>query len=195
MDGVIKLTDLIPDNLNANLGTYIGEKLLDTSFERFGAGRSILIDKYNNIIAGNKSTTAALENGINEAVVVETTGEKLVVVKRTDIDLNTKEGREMAIADNGISKQNLRWDKVALTQIEERWGSDPKDWGVEIEKFEVVEYKPSTNPVRENHEITEEDVEKAKGKIKEKIDVHRKTQNLMDVCCPECGYRFEIKRF
>lgn len=195
MDGVIKLTDLIPDDQNANLGTYIGEKLLDTSFEKFGAGRSILIDKYNNIIAGNKSTTAALENGIDEAIVVETTGEKLVVVKRTDIDLNTKEGREMAIADNGISKQNLRWDKVALTQIEERWGSDPKDWGVEIEKFEAEEYKPNLNPVQGDYETTGEDIEKAKNKIKEKIDTHRVPQNLMEVCCPECGYIFEIKRY
>ena len=101
-NGLVKITDLIPDGMNANSGSEVGRKLLHDSFAEFGAGRSILIDKNNNIIAGNKSASAALENGMREAIVVETEGDTLVVVRRTDVDIDTKKGRGMAIADNAI---------------------------------------------------------------------------------------------
>ena len=59
-----KLSDLIPDNLNANKGTEYGANLIEKSFREFGAGRSILIDKNNRIIAGNKSVDTASSIGL-----------------------------------------------------------------------------------------------------------------------------------
>lgn len=104
---LIKKSDLIPDNKNFNKGSQLGQELIKKSISKFGAGRSILIDKNNRIIAGNKTT----ENFEGEDVlVIETTGEKLIAVKRTDIDLDSPEGREMALADNATAKENIFFD-------------------------------------------------------------------------------------
>ena len=96
---VAKIEDLVPDDKNFNKGTEKGQKLIENSFSQFGAGRSILIDKNNKIIAGNKSVENATIIGLEDVIIVETTGDKLVAVKRTDIDLDSKEGREMALAE------------------------------------------------------------------------------------------------
>ena len=115
---------IIPDNANANRGTLEGRELLNKSFRELGAGRSILLDKNNRIIAGNKSTEAAIEAGLDEVIVVETDGDVLVAVKRTDLDLSTKKGRDMALADNVTGEKNLSWDESALQYVSERWGVD-----------------------------------------------------------------------
>ena len=47
------LADLTPDGENFNRHTEFGQKLLEDSLRKFGAGRSILVDKDGNIIAGN----------------------------------------------------------------------------------------------------------------------------------------------
>ena len=40
-----KISDLIPDKKNFNKHTEFGTSLLENSLRKFGAGRSILIDK------------------------------------------------------------------------------------------------------------------------------------------------------
>ena len=53
------LADLTPDGENFNRHTEFGQKLLEDSLRKFGAGRSILVDKDGNIIAGNSTTETA----------------------------------------------------------------------------------------------------------------------------------------
>jgi len=124
------IDELVPDNLNANRGTEYGTHLLEKSFRELGAGRSLLLDKNNRIIAGNKSTETAAAIGLKNVIIVETDGTQLVAVKRTDIDLDSKQGRELAIADNATSKANLQWEPQAIAKIEEGWGVVPADWGI-----------------------------------------------------------------
>lgn len=128
-----RITDLVGDNLNFNKGTQYGDHLMDESLRQFGLGRSILIDKNNRIIAGNKTTEKAGELGFEDVLVVETDGKTLVAVKRTDIDLDSRAGRELALADNATSKANLEWDEDAITKAAEEFGIVPTDWGVDIE--------------------------------------------------------------
>lgn len=128
------LDTLIPDNLNANKGTEYGGHLMEKSFRELGAGRSILIDKNNRIIAGNKSTETAAAIGLKDVIIVETDGTKLVAVKRTDIDIDSKQGRELALADNATSKANLDWDNEAIQQIQDEWGVEIEDWGISIDE-------------------------------------------------------------
>lgn len=111
----MKITDLQPDEHNANKGTQRGLTALDNSLRKYGAGRSILIDKNNKIIAGNKTTERAVDIGLDEVIVVETDGSKLVAVKRTDLDLETdKEARELAYYDNRVAQLDLDWDIPTL---------------------------------------------------------------------------------
>lgn len=110
----IDITKLIPDTKNANKGTQRGTAMLKHSLSSLGAGRSVLVDKAGRIIAGNKTIQAAIEAGITDVIEVETTGDAIVAVKRIDIDLDSKKGHELAIADNRVGEVNLEWDAEAL---------------------------------------------------------------------------------
>lgn len=143
----VKIDTLVPDDKNYNLGTQYGQHLIEESLRKFGAGRSVLLDKNNRIIAGNKTIENAAAIGMDNVIVVETTGDKVVAVKRTDIDLDTKEGREMALADNATSAVNLRWDEDALKQAETEFGIAPSEWGVDVAPMESA---ADETPVRDN---------------------------------------------
>jgi hypothetical protein bfra3_11761 len=123
---------LIPDNKNFNKGTQFGEHLMDESLRKFGLGRSILLDKNNRIISGNKTTEKAGELGYEKVLVIETDGSTLVAVKRNDIDLDSTVGRELALADNATSKANLSWDEEMIMQCAEQFDFDPEEWGVSM---------------------------------------------------------------
>ena len=126
------IESLVPDNKNFNKGTQYGDHLMDESLRRFGLGRSILIDKNNRIIAGNKTAEKAADIGFTDVVVVEVDGNQLVAVKRKDIDLDSAKGRELALADNATGKANLAWDEELISAMAEKWDFEPGDWGVEI---------------------------------------------------------------
>ena len=142
-----KLENLVLDDLNANMGTEYGTHLIEKSFRELGAGRSILLDKNNRIIAGNKSTETAVASGFKDVIIVETDGTQLVAVKRTDIDIDSKHGRELALADNATSKANLQWEPKAIAQIQEQWDVDPEDWGIIIPEDEEDELEEDNEAV------------------------------------------------
>lgn len=131
------ISDLKFDDKNFNDHTEFGMSLLEKSLQDYGAGRSILIDKNNNIIAGNGIVEAAAQAGIENVRIVETQGDELVAVKRTDVDLNTQKGREMAFADNATASVDLSWNKDNIGEFftpedTEKWGVD-LDWEKEQE--------------------------------------------------------------
>ena len=114
---VIDIGELAQDTHNFNRGNEQGQQLMERSFKELGAGRSILLDRNGNIIAGNKSQKAAIAAGIKRVRVIETTGDELVAVKRTDVDIDTAEGRKMAYLDNLTTQVNLTWDvRAPFTQ-------------------------------------------------------------------------------
>ena len=134
-----KIADLIQDDRNLNKGTEEGRKLIEKSLRKFGAGRSVLIDKNNRIIAGNKTHENAEAIGMDDVIIVETDGRKLVAVKRTDIDLDSPEGREMALADNATVKVDLQWDTEQLESVAEDFDIDSEEWGVSEEEKKATE--------------------------------------------------------
>jgi len=106
------ITQANQDSHNANKGTERGEAALDDSLTQFGAGRSLLLDKNNNLIAGNKTQKAAIKAGLTKMIVVETTGDEVVAVKRMDMDLSSetdKRARQLAYYDNEV--QILDYDR------------------------------------------------------------------------------------
>lgn len=129
MNKALKIKDLIPDDNNFNKGSEYGNSLIEKSFRKFGAGRSILIDKNNRIIAGNKSVENAGAIGLDDVQIIESDGKRLIAVKRMDIDLDSPEGREMALADNATAKANIVFDAEL---IEAEVGEAVcEEWGVE----------------------------------------------------------------
>jgi len=132
----IKISDLIPDDKNFNKGTEYGNSLIEKSLRKFGAGRSILIDKNNRIIAGNKTIENAAAIGLEDLQIIESDGTKIIAVKRTDIDLDSKAGRELALADNATAKANIDWDIETTFEVANEFGFDAGDWG--INNFETA---------------------------------------------------------
>lgn len=123
-----KISDLKFDDKNFNDHTEFGMSLLEKSLHDYGAGRSILIDKNNNIIAGNGIVEAAAQAGIEKVKIVETIGDEIVAVKRTDVELNTEFGREMAFADNATASVDLSWNEDNIKEFFTE--EDTKDWGI-----------------------------------------------------------------
>lgn len=155
-----KIDQLIPDDKNLNKHTEFGSSLLEKSVTKFGLGRSILLDKNNRIIAGNGITETAGANGLEDVIIVETTGDKLVAVKRTDIDLDSREGRELALADNATANANLAWDVPNMEAVAAEFSIDPQEWG-------VSEFAPPEEP---DKELSEDGFNPPdKGDIKTKI--------------------------
>lgn len=114
----LKLADLIPDKRNANKGTPRGSQMVEDSLRNYGAGRSILVDKNLRIIAGNKTVENAGAIGLDDVIIIQTDGSKLVAVQRTDLDLDTdKMAKELAIADNRSGEVSLDWNADVLAGL------------------------------------------------------------------------------
>lgn len=130
---IIDIEALVQDDHNFNRCTEDGQRLMEQSFKEHGAGRSILLDKDGRIIAGNKSQRAAIAAGIKKVRVIETTGDELVAVKRTDVALDSAEGREMAFLDNLTTQVNLSWDEVELEGVSTEYEDfAPEEFGFEM---------------------------------------------------------------
>lgn len=113
----MKISELIPDVHNANRGTRRGNKAVSDSLQRYGAGRSILIDKNGRIIAGNKTAANAAEAGLNDVIVVPSDGTKIIAVQRTDLSLDDAKAKELAVADNRTAELGLEWDADVLAEF------------------------------------------------------------------------------
>jgi hypothetical protein len=170
-----KISDLTPDPNNANQGTERGGYMVRRSLEKLGAGRSVLIDKNGVLIAGNKTTEAAFELGLEDAIIVPTDGSKLVVVQRTDLDLSTDaKAKELAIADNRASEVGLSWDNAVLESLAQDvslddWftAEDMAGWDVELPDENQWDDKPESST--------------------QEIDVDAME---FDCKCPKCGFEF-----
>jgi len=116
---VVPITELVLDEKNANKGTKRGRELLGRSLGKYGAGRSVVLDRHNRVIAGNKTIEAARAAGMKSISVIETDGSSLVAVQRGDLDLKRdKKARELAIADNRVSEVDLEWNPEVLASLD-----------------------------------------------------------------------------
>lgn len=153
------INDLIFDSKNANKHTEKGNRLLEKSLSNLGFGRSILLDKHNNIIAGNSTTENAGAIGLDKVKIIETDGNEIIAVKRTDVDINSKKGRELAIADNQTAKEGINFDLDVINGFGTEFDLDfIKEW--EIPYFEDV-----SEDVEESKEEYQDAVDKSKKEL------------------------------
>lgn len=119
------------DPRNANRGTQRGRDMLEQSLREYGAGRSVLVDKHGTLIAGNKTHEVATEIGL-PVRIIETNGNELVVVQRTDLDLGTDRAAiELGIADNRVGEVSLEWDIAMLAEL----AAEDADANADVTKF------------------------------------------------------------
>lgn len=162
----LTLSDLKPDQKNFNKGTAFGQSLVEKSLRKFGGARSIVLDKNNNIIAGNKTIEAAAAIGIEDVQIIESDGTKIIAVRRTDIDLNTPQGRELALADNASAKANIEFaPEIILGELGQETA---EEWGVTLDNEHIEADK--SNELSEQYNIMVETVsEKDQQKLFEEL--------------------------
>jgi hypothetical protein len=161
------LDDLTPDSANANKGSERGSGLIEKSLEQFGAGRSILVDKHGRVIAGNKTLEGWAGLGTERIRVVQTTGHELVVVQRTDLDLEKGgKARQLAIVDNRAGQLSLTWDADVLLSQCQTMEIEPESIGFTADELESLGAR-SIEPVEESER---------EGKA---------------ITCPHCGAQFK----
>jgi site-specific DNA-methyltransferase (adenine-specific) len=112
------------------------KELIEKSLKECGAGRSIVIDNENEIIAGNGIYEQAKKLGI-KTKVIETDGSELVVVKRTDLQTNDEKRKQLAVMDNSTSDSS-EFDFELLNADFE--AETLADWGIDA-NFELEEEK------------------------------------------------------
>ena len=93
---IVPIAQLVLDEKNANKGTKRGRELLGESLEKYGAGRSVVLDRRDRVIAGNKTVEAARAAGMKSVAVIESDGSSLIAVQRGDLDLKKDKKGERA---------------------------------------------------------------------------------------------------
>jgi len=194
-----KLTDLHPDTSNTNVGSVRGTAMLERSLQDYGAGRSIVIDKNGKVIAGNKTLESAVGIGLESALVVHTTGDKLVVVQRDDLDLETDtKAMELGVADNRVNEVNLTWAVDMLQKIEDQGAKldlffSPKETETLIAK--ALAFQPDMAPEFSSSEVTPDDVTSEADRLNSRFaEVSEASARAgREVVCPACGKEFEFR--
>lgn len=108
--------DFRQDPNNARRHTPRNVGLIERSLSETGAGRSLLADRNGVLIAGNATVEAAAAAGIEEAIVVHTRGDKLVIVQRDDLDIDDPVAKKAALYDNRAAEL-AEWDADVLTEM------------------------------------------------------------------------------
>jgi hypothetical protein len=98
---------------------------IKNSLSRLGAGRSILIDADDVLIAGNGVFEQAEALGI-PVKVIETNGKELIAVKRTDLNADDEKRQALAIADNRLTDLS-EFDAEALNKMLEDMSPDMQE--------------------------------------------------------------------
>ena len=130
---VVSIDDLIQDDHNFNKGNEQGAQLLERSFRECGAGRSVLIDKDNRLVGGNKAQKGFKAAGKKKVIIVDSDADTLVAVRRKDVSLDSAEGRKMAYLDNLTTQVNLTWDETELEAVQaDVEGFDIADFGIDL---------------------------------------------------------------
>lgn len=153
----INIKDLLFDDRNANQGTGLGKELLQNSISKYGVGRGVLADKNLKLIAGNHAVKEMMEQGVEQVIVIPTDGKTLVVTQRVDIDKDSKEGHELALADNRVTQANLQFDMSVIRELDAEFDLDLADLGINM--YEEGPYFPGA----EQQEPQEQDMETSYG--------------------------------
>ena len=161
---VVSIDDLIQDDHNFNKGNEQGAQLLERSFRECGAGRSVLIDKDNRLVGGNKAQKGFKAAGKKKVIIVDSDADTLVAVRRKDVSLDSAEGRKMAYLDNLTTQVNLTWDQTELEAVQaDVEGFDIADFGFDIEDLPQVTFPTGddvdTDFSNDNNEESDNDEE------------------------------------
>lgn len=181
------------DERNYRKHSKKNKALIKKSLEELGAGRSVVIDADDTLVAGNGvfEQAQALQMPVR---VIETDGSELVVVKRTDIHTKDEKRRKLALADNAISA-HVEWDACQIRSDFDAKGL--AEWGCKLatisntEKLSKLEFTSSYYTPKEIPNIKLRDcfdTTKFDAKIEyiKSLDLPQETKSILEFF----AYRF-----
>lgn len=112
----LTLADMKPDPRNARKHNARNIGVIADSLQQLGAARSIVIDEDNVVLAGNGVVDAASEVGMDRVIVVETSGNEIVAVRRRGLTVEQKV--DLALRDNRAGELS-EWDGPVLKALAE----------------------------------------------------------------------------
>ena len=125
------------------------KSLIKKSLEKFGAGRSIVVDAEGEIIGGNGVYEQAQKLGL-KTKIVETDGSELVVVKRTDLKTDDEKRKALAVMDNSTSDTS----EFDIDLLEEDFAiEDLNDMGLDLNFEEEEEEEEGKSNIEEDFVI------------------------------------------
>lgn len=133
MSKVFKISDVTPDVNNFNLHTPYGMQLLEKSLDEVGIIESITVSAEGEIISGNARHEIIGRKFDKQPIVVETSGDTPIIIKRTDIHSNTAQFTKAALLANTTATKNINLDLDKIEEIAvEEFGLAVEEFGVDL---------------------------------------------------------------
>jgi hypothetical protein len=177
------------DKRNTNLQTDAGLQLLDKSIDKVGIIESYTISNDGVVISGNARHEKISAKITKEPIVIETDGTEAIIIKRTDIESNTKKFHEASILANTTAHKNFNLDYDVIDEIAEEFDIDIDEMGIKIKEelnamelfnIEIPFYTPSKEiPKIEDLAYTE----KTKSLLKkiEKTNLPKDVKEILNI--------------
>lgn len=150
------------DKNNVRVHDDDNKNAIEKSLKELGAGRSVLIDSENMLIAGNGVFEQAKKLKI-PVKIIESNGKELIAIKRTDLKTDSDKRKALAIADNKINDMSFfDFDKLK-TELEQL---NDVDFDLEFTGFKDFELgfldnftaqTPQSSPAGDNEQVIETD--------------------------------------
>jgi len=115
VNDTLELDARVPDPQYARAHDEDNLGMIERALREVGAGRSIVIDEDNVVLAGNGVLEAARRAGFTTVRVVEAAGDALVAVRRANLDEDDKV--RLAVYDNRAAETS-RWIPQVLQALE-----------------------------------------------------------------------------
>ena len=126
------------------------KRLIHKSLVECGAGRSVLADRDNVLIAGNGVYEEAQKLGL-KVRIIESDGKELVVIKRTDLSTEDEKRKLLALADNHTSDTS----EFDLDLVIENFSADIlNDWEFSVDDIEFLTDIPNSDDEKDNNLYT-----------------------------------------
>lgn len=152
------MSELKFDPKNYRIHGEKNKRLIQKSLVDCGAGRSILIDKEDCIIAGNGVYEQAQELGL-KVRIIESDGTELIAIKRTDLKTEDARRKALALADNYTSDTSV-FDIEAVMEDFTPDELDLWEFSIDVSTLDIgsesTENKTTSDDVYTNKIITPE---------------------------------------
>lgn len=170
------MSELKFDPKNYRIHGEKNKRLIQKSLVDCGAGRSILIDKEDCIIAGNGVYEQAQELGL-KVRVIESDGTELIAIKRTDLKTEDARRKALALADNYTSDTSV-FDIEAVMEDFTPDELDLWEFSIDVSTLDIgsesTENKTTSDDVYTNKIITPEYLPKnEKPAISDLFDIEK----------------------